>query len=168
MARAAQGRRRPLQRSQAKSQRLAQSNSSARIPAPLSRPPFLDLPRSRPALAVPAPRSQHMHAYQIHVYRATVRPDAGRGVLHRNVVSDRHRRVGGQRSRRSGRQSPRLIRSVEDAAPGVAALPAHRLDREQHLLTIRTPRTTSSEIAVALWSSRTSAARIAPECVPAL
>jgi hypothetical protein len=103
---------------------------------------------------VPKPRSQH--AYQIHVYRATVRPDAGRGVLHRNVVSDRHRRVGGQRSRRSGRQSPRLIRSVEDAAPGVAALPAHRLDREQHLLTIRTPRTTSSEIAVALWSSRTS------------
>jgi hypothetical protein len=28
--------------------------------------------------------------------------------------------------------------------------------REQHLLTIRTPRTTSSEIAVALWSSRMS------------
>src|SRR5512132_1955162 len=65
--------------------------------------------------------------------------------------------LGGQRSRRSGRQSPRPIRSVEDAAPGVAALPAHGLDREQHLLTIRTPRTTSSEIAVALWSSRTAA-----------
>jgi hypothetical protein len=37
-----------------------------------------------------------------------------------------------------------------EAAPGDAALPAHGLDREQHLLTIRTPRTTSSEIAVAL------------------
>jgi hypothetical protein len=46
---------------------------------------------------------------------------------------------------------------VEDAAPVVTALPAHALTaREQHLLTIRTPRTTSSEIAVALWSSRMS------------
>jgi hypothetical protein len=41
-----------------------------------SAPSFLDLPRSRPVLAVTAPRSQH--AYQIHVYRATVRLDAGR------------------------------------------------------------------------------------------
>ena len=55
--------------------------------------------------------------------------------------------LGGQRSRRSGRQSLPPIRSVEDAAPGVAALSAHGLAREQHLLTIRTPRTTSSEIA---------------------
>jgi hypothetical protein len=91
------------------------------------------------------------------VQRYGMMPAAAGGVLHRErwsltgIVG-----VGGQRSRRSGRQSPRPIRSVKDAAPGVAALPAHGLDREQHLLTIRTPRTTSSEIAVALWSSRTS------------
>jgi hypothetical protein len=41
-----------------------------------------DLPRSRPVLAVPALRSQHMHIkymfiVQRYVYRATVRPDAG-------------------------------------------------------------------------------------------
>ncbi len=83
--------------------------------------------------------------YMFIVQRYRLMTAAAGGVLQRDVVSDRHRRVGGQRPRRSGRQSPRSIRSVEDAAPGVAALPAHGLDREQHLLTIRTPRTTSAK-----------------------
>jgi hypothetical protein len=56
-----------------------------------------------------------------------------------------------------GAAKPAADQIVEGAAPAVAALPAHGLGREQHLLTIRTPRTTNSEIAVALWSSRTSA-----------
>jgi hypothetical protein len=52
---------------------------------------------------------------------------------------------GGQRS---GRVRLSADQIVEDVSPGVAAA------REQHLLSIRTPRTTSSEITVALRSSR--------------
>ena len=71
------------------------------------------------------------------------------------MVSDRHRQVGGvsDPEGRGGKARGRSDR--RESAPGVATPPAHGLDREQHLLTIRTPRTTSSEIAVALWSSRT-------------
>ena len=72
-----------------------------RMIAVFSAPP--DLPWSRPVLAVPAPRSQdmrikYMFIVQRYVYRATVRPDAGRcqaKFCTANVVSDRHRRVWG-------------------------------------------------------------------------
>ena len=38
--------------------------------------------------------------------------------------------------RNSGRRRPRLIEIVEDGAPGLGALAAHALDREQHLLAV--------------------------------
>jgi hypothetical protein len=66
-----------------------------------SAPPIC--PWSQPVLRVPAPRSQdmpikYMCIVQRDVYRATVRPDAGRCQAEfctANVVSDRHRRVWG-------------------------------------------------------------------------
>ncbi len=61
-------------------------------------------------------------------------PAAAGGFLHRECAASSG---WGQRSGRSGRL---------EAAPGDAALPAHGLDREQHLLTIRTPRTTRARL----------------------
>jgi hypothetical protein len=52
--------------------------------------------------------------------------------------------------RKVGVAKPAADQIVEDAAPGVAALPAHGRDRAQILWpSARAPRTTSSEIAVA-------------------
>jgi len=99
-------------------------------------------------------RSQHMHIkYMFIVQRYGLMPAAAGGVLHRECGLTSHRL--GAAIRRSGRQSPRRIRSSRTLRQA-SLLPAHGLDREQHLLTIRTPRATSSEIAIALWSSRTS------------
>jgi hypothetical protein len=116
----------------------------------------LDLLWSRPVLAVPAPRSQDMRIkYMFIVQRYDWCRPLPAGFCTANVVSDTHRRVGVSDPEGRGRLPADQI--VEDAAPGVTALSAHALTaREQHLLTIRTPMTTSSEIAVALWSSRMS------------
>lgn len=91
--------------------------------------------------------AQPTHAYRIHVYRATVLYRATVRVLSpqrygfctANGVSDRDPRVegGGHPEDRGGK------------ARG-------RSDRRERLLTIRRPRATGSEIAVALWSRRTS------------
>jgi hypothetical protein len=58
---------------------------------------FLGSPRSAPVTARfgGAGAAQPRHAYQIHVYRATVRllPAAAGGVCTANVVSETHRRV---------------------------------------------------------------------------
>jgi hypothetical protein len=78
-----------------------------------SAPSFLDLLRSRPVLAVPAPRSQDvrikcMFIVQRYVYRAKVRLMPA-GFCTANVVSDTHHRVGVSDS--EGRGGSRLIRS---------------------------------------------------------
>ena len=69
------------------------------------------------------------HAYRIHVYRATVLYCATLRALHRELVSDRHRRVEGVSDPKIGEAKPAANQIVEDTAPSVAALPAHRLDR---------------------------------------
>lgn len=117
------------------------------------------VPRSAPVTARfgGTRAAQPTHAYQIHVYRATVRPDSGRcrrGFAPRMGSPTSIVGLGagwGAAIRKVGAAKPAADQIVEDAAPSLAALPAHGLDRKQPLLTIRTPRTTSSEIAVALW-----------------
>jgi hypothetical protein len=154
----------------------------------------LDLPRSRPVLAVPAPRSQdmrikYMFIAQRYVYYAAVRPPLPGGgsadrrlslryslmrpaeIAHQRAsywtahasrdraTYTRHLmcRVLGQTRRQLGAAAggndpeswgdSRPVRSSRTLRQ--TSLLSHVLTaREQHLLTIRTPRTTSSEIAV--------------------
>jgi hypothetical protein len=91
---------------------------------------LLDLPRSRPVLAVPTRRSQHMHIkYMFIVQRCRLMPAAAGWVFAPRTWSLTGYRLGAA-IRKVGAAKPAADQIVEDAAPGVAAL-LTCLDREQ-------------------------------------
>jgi hypothetical protein len=73
---------------------------------------FPDLPRSRPVLAVPTPRSHHMHIkYMFSLQRYGLMPSLVGRVLHRECGFDNHRWLGGSlRNARGGKARGRSDR----------------------------------------------------------